>query len=331
MEFENESNAITTEAFASFLTEQEQKQQKAYDETVLNIFDGKGGFEDEEDFKPRNDNDNVDFDFKNEFGEAFDPNTDDVSPFGDEDDASDLIPTDYIEADELSDYTVINGEKVEREVVERALNAYSGVKEWGNQLNEHFDELDALEENINKMYSLANSEINMYIEQLEEVVNNDRYDAVKRVDALKQLNAYKAQKAGIEKAYSENYEGVIARKAHAEQLKGQTVRNELLAMGWKNPDFETTANFMIQNGIRLSAKDVSSSLMVALKKAAMYDADKNKLKEETKSNVQKAITGQPQRKSNVVSPEDVREKARAAKAAKEGKLKQEDMFKYLED
>lgn len=313
-------NTITTEDFSQSLMD--------------NIFSGKGSFSDDNDdikskVTTKDDVDEVDYEFKNEHGAEYDPSTDGViDPL---DDVSDLMPTDYIEANELADFVAVNGERVEREVIEKALNAYGGVKEWGNNLNSHFEELDALEENINKMYSLANSEINVYIEQLEGVVNNDRYDAVKRMEAYKQLQAYQAQKAGIEKSYSENFDGIKARKASAEQLKGQTVSNELVAMGWKQNDFQTTANFMISNDIRLAAKDVSSSLMIALKKAALYDAGKNKLKEETKSNVQKAITGTAQRKSNVVAPEDSRRKAKAAQMAKDGTLSSKDAFEFLID
>lgn len=318
MEFDAQTQ-ISTEDFSQALMD--------------NIFGNGAGFSDEEGFTAPKDTANE------EASELFDYSGTDAAGIDEDaitealkaDGIDDLIPTDFVEANELADFVAVNGERVEREVIEKALNAYSGYSEWGKNVNTHFEELDELEENISKMYQLSNSEINMYVEQLEGIVNNDKYDAVKRMEAYNELAKYKGQKAQIEKAYSENYAELQRKKANAEMLKGQAVSNELAAMGWKAQDFETTANFMIQNNIRLGAKDVSSSLMIALKKAALYDAGNTKLKEETKSNVQKAITGQAQRPSKAITPEDTRRKAKAAQMMKDGTLSTRDAFEFLTD
>lgn len=313
MEFNDVTNAVSTEDF--------------YD-----MFSGKASFADEAPVA-NNPVDNIEDlqdmkIFNDESGNMEQIDFDNIidDPFNDLSDTSVDLP-----ADELADWVAVNGVKVEREEIEKALNAYSGVKEWGEQVNQHFEELDAFQEGLDRLYSISHSEINGYIEQLQNTVDNPRIDPASRMEAYNELVKYKNQQAAIEAQYKESHASLQARKASAERLKGNAIGNELRAMGWKPEDYELAGKFMQENGIVLAAKDASSSLMVAIRKAALYDAEKNKLKEEARSNTAKAITGTATRSSKAITPVDEARKNKARQMANEGTLTKDDMFKYLID
>lgn len=322
MEYEQIDNAISTEDFAKIFAGEAH-----FPDDV--ITDHNGHVTEARDLV----DDVSDLSFKNDMGEEIDFN--DIYEPNDLDDLSDVTESEINDllpdAAELPEYVSFEGERVDREKVEKALTAYKGFAEWGNQVNEHFEELDALEEKLNRLNSMAYSEISGYINELQSVVDNDRIDSVKRMDAYKQIQAYKAQQAGIEKEYSESHAMLQARKANAERLKGNAVSNELTAMGWKANDFETVGKYMLANNIRMGAKDASSSLMVALKKAAMYDAKNTEAKDEMKSSVQRAITGAPARASKTITPDNNRRRAKAERMLKEGTLTPQQMFSELID
>lgn len=237
--------------------------------------------------------------------------------------------TDLMQGEALGDFVSIGGANYEREHVERAVEAYAGVKAWSEDVNAHFEELDAFEMQLNQLEGIAHAELNSYISQLEDVINNERVDPVQRMEAYKEMQKYQRQQAEFNKGYTESYNALQARKQNAERLKGKAVTNELVSIGWKEKDFITASQFMRENNIVIPAISASKELMIALKKAAMFDAKQKGVEAESISSVQRAITGAPARKSNVITPDDVRMKARARKALDEGKIGTREMFDFL--
>lgn len=236
---------------------------------------------------------------------------------------------DLMHGEVLADYVSIGGNNYDREHVEHAVEAYAGIKSWSEDVNAHFEELDAFEMQLNQLEGIAHAELNSYISQLEDVINNERVNPVQRMEAYKEMQKYQKQQAEFNKGYSESFNALQARKQNAERLKGKAVTNELISIGWKEKDFITASQFMQANNIVIPAISASKELMIALKKAAMFDAKQKGLETDSASSVQRAITGAPARKSNAITPEDVRTKARVRKALEDGKIGTKEMFDFL--
>lgn len=315
MEFNDIDNAVDTAEFYNFFPEDG----KFTDDVITDH----NGLEVKPTAAPVEDNSDL-FDYSQIDSDNITSNVLDEYSDEDVDNAADLM-----KGEALADFVSIAGANYEREHVERAVEAYAGVKAWSDDVNAHFEELDAFEMKLNQLEGIAHAELNSYISQLEDVINNERVDPVQRMEAYKEMQKYQRQQAEFNAGYSESYNALQARKQNAERLKGKAVTNELVSIGWKEKDFVTASQFMRENNIVIPAISASKELMIALKKAAMFDAKQKGLETDSASSVQRAITGAPARKSNVITPEDTRLKARARKALDDGKLGTKEMFDFL--
>lgn len=237
-----------------------------------------------------------------------------------------------VEGSELPMNVILDGVSYEREAVEKAVRDHSLISNFQNEINVHVNELDAMEENINKMLFIATAEINEYVDYYQNILDNPRSDSNTRMEAYNELKRYETQKQQLESQYQVSAKQLAERKDNAERLKGRAVYSDLTSKGWKENDFRQVADFMTQNDILIPAGQVNSSLMVALRKAALYDSRQGEAKEAVETSVQRAIAGKPARNSKpVISPENQRMKARASQLANAGELSTQDMFKFLVD
>jgi len=251
------------------------------------------------------------------------------------DDSADELSEDFNEfssPSELPETIAFDGERYDRTQVEKAIAMHSKIDNFAKEVNSHFEELESWENNMNQLQYVATSEINEYIDHYQGVLDNPRADAVSRTEAYQEIKRYQSQKAAIEMQYQQTAKQLAERKANAERLKGKAVYNQLTNSGWKDGDFSTVANYMSNNNLIIPFGVVDSSLMIALKKAAMFDAGQAANKEEIESSVQRAIAGKPARNNKpIITPENSRIRAKAEKMAATGELSTQDMFNFLRD
>lgn len=264
-----------------------------------------------------------DVDYENQF---------ETNPLFDDEEATPESAVDLLGGNDLPEYINYNGSQLMREDVEKALVAHGKINEFATEVQNHFAELDAFEENLNQLNYLATSEISEYIDHYQSVLDNPRIDAQTRTEAYTEIQRYKGQRAAIENQYKASSQQLQERKAQAGRLKGKAVYNQLSNAGWKDNDFQNVASYMEANSIVIPFGAVDSNVMIALKKAAMYD---NKIKEDKgvlETNVQRAIAGKPARTSKpVITPDDSRRRAKAEQMLRDGTLSTNDMFDMLSD
>lgn len=321
MEF-NDTNVMSTEDFAA-------------------MFAGEMNFADETPIvASKTDDDMSDFKqstYNEEKGDFEDVDFDqfEINPLFDDSDIhlnDDGSITDLVNASAIPDYIEYNGNKLDRESVEKALNAFPAIQELNTNIQAHFSELDEWEQGLNQLHAIATSEISEYIEHYQSVVDNERIDPSTRIEALNEIKRYKAQRAAIEDGYKSQFNSMQERKAQAQRLKGKAVYTQLTQAGWKQDDFANVAEYMTSNNITIPYGAVDSNVLVAIKKAAMFDKKLKQDHEGLESSVQRAIAGKPSRVSNpVITPDNSRRKAKAEALFNEGKLSTQDMFSFLTD
>lgn len=277
------------------------------------------GFSDEQ-FEEKPSTNNIDgLEFKDNEGNVI-ANVDDLVYDPLEDDA--VLPVDMIAFGDV---------QYERDKVAKAMEMHEKVDSFAMALEEHKLELDEYEENMNELYSISNSEINEYISHYQSILENDRIDPATRIEAHKEIQRYQGQRAQLEAAYKKAYNANAEAKNRAERLKGKAIANQLIKSGWKEKDFAMIGEYMNANNIVIPFSSASDSVMIALRKAAMFDEAQNKNKEDASNTVQRALAGKPVRASRNISPDDERRKARAKALANSGELSTNDMFKFLQD
>lgn len=266
-------------------------------------------------------NDEIDFD------NIYEPDVfDDLSDVPESESLNDLI-----EAHELDAPISINGVRYEREQVEKALNMHSNLDGFSAAINSTMTELDNYADEVDKFYQIAVGEHNETINYYQSILDNERADAVTRTEAYKEIQKANMNRRLLEEQYSKVHSESQAKKQRVEKLKGEAVANELLSMGWKQSDFITTTEYMRNCGVIVPYSILSPSIMIALKKAAMFDNKEKANIEKASSSVQRAIAGKPARQSAGITPDDARKKAKAKQLAAKGELSAADMFNYLDD
>ncbi|WP_369136408.1 hypothetical protein [Klebsiella variicola] len=239
---------------------------------------------------------------------------------------------DLVAPSELGDRVKVGDVAYDKADIERAMNLHSKIDSFASEVNAHFAELEEWEAGVNRLHAISTSEISEYIEHYQSIVDNDRVDPSTRIEALNEIKRYKAQRASIEENYKASYAQLQERKAQAERLKGKAVFNQLANMGWKENDFSMIGEYMNKNQIVVPFQNASTELMIALKKAAMFDKRNSEAEDGMTSNVQRAIAGKPSRVSKPISEDAIRAKRnKAAAMASRGELSTSDMFQFLTD
>lgn len=297
------------------------------------IFDNGGVFADEQKPDAGNVNELEGLSFKDDWGNEIDADNLYETDFlnDDTDDTNSAIDDMINQTSTLGNVVSVNGVTYQKEEVEKALSMHNDVKSLADNLNSHMQELEDYEMNMNELYSISRSEIDEYIQHYQSVLDNERVDPATRTEAYKEIRRYEGQKAQMEMQYKKTFEANQAAKQRAERLKGQAIANQLKSMNWKEKDFSQVAGFMSSNNISIPFESASAEMMIAMRKAAMFDEAQNKNKEEISNSVQRALAGKPARTSKNISPEDERRKARAAAMASKGELSANDMFSFLKD
>lgn len=274
-----------------------------------------------------------------EFTEEFD---DEGNPFhydaeDSEYDNDDIIDdSDYRDASEFDDSKLyrIGDENFEVSQIEKAVTAYKDIDAFQSRVNEHLTGLQEAEEQFNKLAYLAHGQIDKTIEYYTDIMDNPRTsDADYRI-ALTELRNAEAAKKAIEAGYAESQRISKAKQQEAEGLKAITIRNELVHKhGWKQEDMQAVAEYMGSNGIVVKGDAVNTNLMLALRKAAAFDAQRNKAKVDADEKVITALRGKGITKVKV-APEKSNDDAAKRKAqakAQRGELSPADMFNFLDD
>ncbi|WEF29978.1 hypothetical protein PYR66_09925 [Klebsiella aerogenes] len=239
---------------------------------------------------------------------------------------------DLVAPSELGERVKIGEVAYDKSDIERAMSLHSKIDSFASEVNAHFAELEEWEAGVNRLHAISTSEISEYIDHYQSIVDNDRVDPATRIEALNEIKRYKAQRAAIEDNYKTSYAQLQERKAQAERLKGKAVFNQLANMGWKDSDFSMIGEYMNKNQIVVPFQNASSELMIALKKAAMFDKRNSEAEDGMTSNVQRAIAGKPSRVSKPINEDAIRAKRnKAAAMAGRGELSTSDMFNYLVD
>lgn len=218
--------------------------------------------------------------------------------------------------------------------IEKAVEAYKDIGGFTDNLNRHLENLSEAEESFNKLQSLAYGQIDATLEYYASVMDNPRTNDTDYRTAINETRKLEAQKAAIEAEYSKSRELMNQKKREAESLKCLNMRNDLIySHQWNEDDFKAICEYIQSNQINLKGEAVNTQLMLALRKAAAFDAQHNKAKVDSEQRTVKALRGSPITKPTVAPETDINElkRKRAAAKAASGELKQEDMFKYLAD
>ncbi|MDO3814244.1 hypothetical protein PL222_00840 [Salmonella enterica] len=255
----------------------------------------------------------------------------------DDDDYSEDDVSPLTDASSLDDDAVysIDGENYEVGQIEKAITAYKDISMFQDQVSQHMANLEEAEQEFNKLQALAYGQIDVTLEYWQQVAespktNNDDYRR-----AMNEIRACEAQKREIEQQYAKSREVMNAKKAEAERLKGATIRNELVhSHGWNTDDFQAATDYIRSNGINLKGEAVSTSLLLALRKAAAFDAKRLEVQVDSEEKVVKALRSKSPSKpsvapQNTAGSDQAKRKAKAK--AERGELSQSDMFRFLED
>ncbi|HHT7950658.1 TPA: hypothetical protein ACT2JH_000188 [Salmonella enterica] len=255
----------------------------------------------------------------------------------DDDDYSEGDVSPLTDASSLDDDAIysIDGENYEVSHIEKAITAYKDISMFQDQVSQHMANLEEAEEEFNKLQSLAYGQIDVTLDYWQQVAdspktNNDDYRR-----AMNEIRACEAQKREIEQQYAKSREVMNAKKAEAERLKGATIRNELVhSHGWNTGDFQAATDYIRSNGINLKGEAVSTSLLLALRKAAAFDAKRLEVQVDSEEKVVKALRSKSPSKPSV-APQNTagndQAKRKAKAKAERGELSQSDMFRFLED
>ncbi|WP_281080286.1 hypothetical protein [Klebsiella quasivariicola] len=247
-----------------------------------------------------------------------------------DDDASDYAAAEGF--DDTKRYS-IGDEVYEVAQIEKAVSAYKDIDTFQSRVNEHIAGLQEAEEQFNKLAYLAHGQIDKTIEYYTEIMDNPRTSDSDYRIALTELRNAEAAKKAIEAGYAESLRMSKAKRQEAEGLKAITIRNELVHNhGWKQEDMQAVAEYMGSNGIVVKGDAVNTNLMLALRKAASFDAQRNKAKVDADEKVITALRGKGITKVKV-APEKSNDEAkrRAAAKAARGEWKDDSLFNYLED
>lgn len=305
--FANDEKFADEEGFTSS-REKLEKDQNISDDDDLKLYDDLG---DEINLSDIMEDDNDDY------------SEDDVSPL-----------TDASSLDDDAIYS-IDGENYEVSHIEKAITAYKDISMFQDQVSQHMANLEEAEQEFNKLQALSYGQIDVTLDYWQQIAespktNNDDYRR-----AMNEIRACEAQKREIEQQYAKSREVMNAKKAEAERLKGATIRNELVhSHGWNTDDFQAATDYIRSNGINLKGEAVSTSLLLALRKAAAFDAKRLEVQVDSEEKVVKALRSKSPSKPSV-APQNTagndQAKRKAEAKAKRGELSQSDMFRFLED
>ncbi|EJL3592487.1 hypothetical protein NMG37_000154 [Salmonella enterica] len=255
----------------------------------------------------------------------------------DDDDYSEDDVSPLTDASSLDDDAVysIDGENYEVGQIEKAITAYKDISMFQDQVSQHMANLEEAEQEFNKLQALSYGQIDVTLDYWQQIAespktNNDDYRR-----AMNEIRACEAQKREIEQQYAKSREVMNAKKAEAERLKGATIRNELVhSHGWNTDDFQAATDYIRSNGINLKGEAVSTSLLLALRKAAAFDAKRLEVQVDSEEKVVKALRSKSPSKPSV-APQNTagndQAKRKAKAKAERGELSQSDMFRFLED
>lgn len=229
----------------------------------------------------------------------------------------------------------IGGENYEVGQIEKAVSAYRDINEFQKMVDEHKANLDVAAEEFNKMQSLAYGQIDATLDYWRQVAEHPSTNDNQYREAMREIRNCESQKKEIEQQYAKSVEVMNQRKAEAERMKGITIRNELVhSHGWNQDDFQAATDYIKANQIVVKGDAVNTQLMIALRKAAEYDAKRSKTHQESEQKVVKALrhksTPVPSVAPQNGGDKELAKRKAAAKAAK-GELSQSDMFRFLED
>ncbi|EPB0644637.1 hypothetical protein ACRRRY_000173 [Salmonella enterica subsp. enterica] len=255
----------------------------------------------------------------------------------DDDDYSEDDVSPLTDAESLDDDAIysIDGENYEVGQIEKAITAYKDISMFQDQVSQHMANLEEAEQEFNKLQALSYGQIDVTLDYWQQIAespktNNDDYRR-----AMNEIRACEAQKREIEQQYAKSREVMNAKKAEAERLKGATIRNELVhSHGWNTDDFQAATDYIRSNGINLKGEAVSTSLLLALRKAAAFDAKRLEVQVDSEEKVVKALRSKSPSKPSV-APQNTagndQAKRKAKAKAERGELSQSDMFRFLED
>ncbi|EBU8552192.1 hypothetical protein DLC15_06385 [Salmonella enterica subsp. enterica serovar Telelkebir] len=309
---------------------------------LSSIFANDEKFADEEGFtsnrekleKDQNISDDDDLKLYDDLGDEI--NLSDIMEDDDDDDSEDDVSP-LTDAESLDDDAVysIDGENYEVGQIEKAITAYKDISMFQDQVSQHMANLEEAEQEFNKLQALSYGQIDVTLDYWQQIAespktNNDDYRR-----AMNEIRVCEAQKREIEQQYAKSREVMNAKKAEAERLKGATIRNELVhSHGWNTDDFQAATDYIRSNGINLKGEAVSTSLLLALRKAAAFDAKRLEVQVDSEEKVVKALRSKSPSKPSV-APQNTagndQAKRKAEAKAKRGELSQSDMFRFLED
>lgn len=261
------------------------------------------------------------------------------SMFGDEDEDLDQYADDLVtpyEAEEVAEAILINGERFERSDVEKMVEYSKEVSDYVERVHGFGDTLQAESDKLDRFYSIGASEFDAMIEYYSDLMEQRNITPADYKDAHSQVKMYQARKRELESTYNEAKAATDRLKAEREQLTGINIRNNLIRKGWKQADFAEMAGYLQSNNmLDIPLNMLSEDMMIAIRKAALYDAKDKAVKADVESKVTKAIRGTAKRSSDPVM------NSQAADNRKKNKLKAQlkntgyanhvDMFDFLDD
>ncbi|HBT3802609.1 TPA: hypothetical protein MBI04_003561 [Klebsiella pneumoniae] len=218
-----------------------------------------------------------------------------------EDDASDLVEKDVntFDDDEES-YYVIDDKEYAAGEIKTAVKAMDDIKNF-NAMKEHFREgMSKLADEFSRAEFIRMGEYDASIEhwtkQANEAKTNQEWQQAKyNLDLA--VSRREAAKAGFEKYNRELQMG----REEQERLENQQIINELIySHNWQIDDFAEFNKYVNENGIQIKTGQASAGLLIALKKAALYDNQRKSKENELRQKAKvKPFTASPVNASNI--------------------------------
>lgn len=277
---------------------------------------------------------------KNEMGDEIDFNELVDDPIDsielDEDEETDNDSRSLGDASQLEDdvYYAIDEREYAVDEIKTAVRSLDEVKNWTTEKEKFRNGMSTLSEYMDRSEfmggKMLQETIDFWTDKMKSAKTNQEWEQAKY---NKELNEARVASANAE--YEKHKRELAQGKELQAQLEAQQIVNELMyAHGWKQEDFNQAVGYIQSNGIQIKPEQASAGLMMAIRKASMFDEKRKAKESELRSGSKvKPLVGSPVNSSNIdtiTNQADTRAR-KAMKAMQEGKLNHQDMYSFLKD
>ncbi len=254
------------------------------------------------------------------------------------DEAADLIEKDVIPFDDGEEsFYDIDGIEYASGDIKAAVKAREAMKSFDAQVNHYREGMSKLADEFARSEFMNNSVLDEAVEHWYSKMNESKTTEEFKYNQHNYQSAVDRREAG--KARFEKFNRELqAGREEQQRIEAQHIVNELLySHSWAMDDFAEVNRFIEENGIDIKPAQASAKLLIALKKAALYDNQRKTKESELRQKAKvKPLTNSPVNASNldtIASKQDnsSRRKAEKKLAAGMADYRDLDFFNNLSD